>query len=95
MSNIKVDIMSKSTIKDVANKVGVSVATVSYVLNGKKKISEPTKKRIYEAIEELNYVPNINAQGLNSHSSRLIGVVVPDRKDTMSLYLRQIPMKVI
>ena len=39
MSNIKVDIMSKSTIKDVANKVGVSVATVSYVLNGKKKIS--------------------------------------------------------
>ena len=42
--------MSKSTIKDVANKVGVSVATVSYVLNGKKKISEDTKKKIYEAI---------------------------------------------
>lgn len=73
--------MSKSTIKDVARKVGVSVATVSYVLNGKKKISEPTKKKIYEAIEELNYVPNINAQGLNSHSSRLIGVVVPQTEN--------------
>ena len=73
--------MSKSTIKDVANKVGVSVATVSYVLNGKKKISEDTKKKIYEAIEELNYVPNINAQGLNSHSSRLIGVVVPQTEN--------------
>ena len=73
--------MSKSTIKDVAKKVGVSVATVSYVLNGKKKISEDTKKKIYEAIEELNYVPNINAQGLNSHSSRLIGVVVPQTEN--------------
>ena len=73
--------MSKSTIKDVAKKVGVSVATVSYVLNGKKKISEDTKKKIYEAIEELNYVPNINAQGLNSHSYRLIGVVVPQTEN--------------
>lgn len=73
--------MSKSTIKDVAKKVGVSVATVSYVLNGKKKISEDTKKKIYEAIEELNYIPNINAQGLNSHSSRLIGVVVPQTEN--------------
>ena len=61
--------------------MGVSVATVSYVLNGKKKISEDTKKKIYEAIEELNYVPNINAQGLNSHSSRLIGVVVPQTEN--------------
>lgn len=73
--------MPKSTIKDVANKVGVSVATVSYVLNGKKKISEATKQKIYEAMEELNYVPDINAQGLNSHSSKLIGVVVPQTEN--------------
>jgi LacI family transcriptional regulator len=73
--------MSKSTIKDVANKAGVSVATVSYVLNGKKSISEATKQKVYAAMEELNYVPNINAQGLNSNSSRLIGVVVPQTEN--------------
>jgi len=73
--------MPKSTIKDVANKVGVSVATVSYVLNGKKSISEATKQKVYEAMEELNYVPNISAQGLNSNSSRLIGVVVPQTEN--------------
>lgn len=73
--------MTKSTIKDVANRVGVSIATVSYVLNGKKSISEATKQKVYEAMEELNYVPNINAQGLNSNSSRLIGVVVPQTEN--------------
>lgn len=46
------------TIRDVARAAGVSVSTVSRVLNNKGTISEETKKRIHEAMEELKYVPN-------------------------------------
>lgn len=67
----------KVTIKDVASKAGVSPATVSYVLNGKESISEDTKKRVWDAISALDYVPDLSARSLTAGSSKLIGVVVP------------------
>ena len=67
----------RATLKDVAQRAGVSPATVSYVINGKKSISEDTKKRVSEAIEALDYVPDFNARGLSMRDSKLIGVVVP------------------
>lgn len=69
--------MTRAKIKDVAALAGVSSATVSYVLNGKCSISEETKSRVMEAIEELDYVPNLAARGLSMRDSKLIGVVVP------------------
>lgn len=70
--------MARPTLKNVAQRAGVSVATVSYVLNGKKKyISEETKERIYQAVKELDYIPDMNARGLVAKDTKLIGVVIP------------------
>lgn len=69
--------MARATLKDVAQLAGVSTATVSYALSGKRTISEETKRRIQAAIAELDYVPDLNARGLSMRDSKLIGVVVP------------------
>lgn len=66
-----------ATIKDVAKEANVSVATISYVLNGKENITEETKSRVYAAMEKLNYIPNLSARGLVKNTSKLIGVVIP------------------
>ena len=78
--------MSKRvTIKEVAQAAGVSTATVSYVLNDKESISDVTKEKVWLAIKELGYVPDLNARGLSTNASRLIGVVVPQTEDDQHL----------
>ena len=67
-----------ATLKDVAEKAGVSVSTVSYVLNGRKKVKDETLKRINEAVQELEYSPNRIARGLKTSFSSTIGVLVTD-----------------
>lgn len=67
----------KSTIVDVAKKANVSAATVSRVMNGNYPVKEETKKRVLEVIEELNYIPNMQARELTQQKSATIGVVVP------------------
>ena len=69
--------MARATLKDVAQLAGVSTATVSYALSGKRTISEGTKQRINDAIAQLDYVPDLNARSLSMRESKLIGVVVP------------------
>ena len=69
--------LKRATLKDVAKQAGVSVATVSYAINGKKSISEQTKQRIFRVIEDLNYVPDLSARSLSSRDSKLIGVIIP------------------
>ena len=69
--------MARPTLKDVAQRAGVTTATVSYALSGKRPISEQTKRRVMEAIAELDYVPNLDARSLSMRDSKLIGVVVP------------------
>ncbi len=69
--------MARSTLKDVAELAGVSAATVSYVLSGKRTISDETRVRVMDAIEKLDYVPDLNARSLSMRDSKLIGVVVP------------------
>lgn len=66
-----------ATLKDVAQRVGVSITTVSRVLNGRGYISEETRKRVFKAMKELNYAPNEMARSLSGRSSRLIGLIVP------------------
>ncbi len=66
------------TMKDVANKVGVSQPTVSHVINGTAPISDNVKKKVMEAIEELGYVPNAMAKGLKTRKSSIVGLIVPD-----------------
>lgn len=67
-----------ATIYDVAREAGVSMATVSRVLNDTAVVKEETKKRVLEAIAKLSYRPNAVARGLASKRTKTIGVIVPD-----------------
>jgi LacI family transcriptional regulator len=69
---------NRTTMKDVAEAVGVSVNTVSRALNDKPDINEETKRKILEVAEELEYHPNRLARGLRRQKSGVIGVVVAD-----------------
>ena len=65
------------TSKDVARKAGVSQSTVSYVMTGKRPISETTRLRVQAAIDELTYQPNQGARALKSQRTKVIGLIVP------------------
>ena len=66
-----------ATIKDVAKKAHVSVATVSRVINQKGYVNEETKQMVLQAIEELNYVPNELARSLFQKKSHIVAVMMP------------------
>ncbi len=69
--------MGRVTIKDIARETGLSIATVSYVLNGKDNVLEETKKLVQETAERLGYIRNYSARSLVMNRSNLIGVVIP------------------
>ena len=62
-------------IYDIAERAGVSIATVSRVINGNGPVSAQTTKKVLKVIDELGYRPNVFAQGLNTNSMRTIGVL--------------------
>src|SRR5271163_593499 len=62
------------TIQEVADLAQVSPKTVSRVINNEPRVRSATRNRILEAIEQLNYRPNLNARGLASNRSFLIGL---------------------
>lgn len=70
-----------ATIKDVAKKANVSVATVSRVLNGSPKVSNKAREAVLVAQQELNFYLNANARALAHQDSETIGVVVSDLSD--------------
>ena len=65
-------------IYDVSKKAGVSIATVSRVLNGNDKVSEKTRQKVLEVMEECSYTPNAFARGLGLNSMKTIGVMCAD-----------------
>lgn len=69
---------SKVTIYDVAKKAGVSLATVSRVINNSQTVKASTRERVLKAIDDLNYVPNAVAQGLALNKSTNIALIVPE-----------------
>ena len=66
------------TIYDVAREAGVSMATVSRVVNNNPNVKPQTRKKVLEAIERLGYRPNAVARGLASKKTTTVGVVIPD-----------------
>lgn len=66
-----------ATLKDVAERVGVSITTVSRVLNNRGSISQKTKDQVFKAMKELDYFPNEMARSLSNKNSHLIGLIVP------------------
>ncbi|MDB6101297.1 MAG: hypothetical protein JWO52_1296 [Gammaproteobacteria bacterium] len=67
-----------STVKDIATAVGVSVATVSNVLNGKPNVGHIIRKKVLQAAKRLGYRPNRAAQAMRTGRTRAIGLVLPD-----------------
>jgi LacI family transcriptional regulator len=67
-----------ATIKEIASKAGVSVGTVSNVLNGNAAVSREIRERVEGVMRALDYHPNFNARNLKSRGTKLIGMVVSD-----------------
>ena len=65
-------------IKDVALAAGVSIATVSHVLNSTRYVSDETRKKVEKAMKDLSYSPNYLAKSLKENRSNVVGLVVPD-----------------
>jgi LacI family transcriptional regulator len=70
--------MAEATIRDVARRAQVSVASVSRALNGLENVSDQTRARVADAVRELGYVPHAGARSLSLARSNAIGVVLPD-----------------
>src|ERR1700683_4871958 len=66
------------TIKEVAARAGVGIATVSRTLHNSSQVNPETAARVLRAMKELGYRPNTNAQSLVSGRSRMLGLVVSD-----------------
>ncbi len=72
------------TIYDISEKAGVSIATVSRVLNGSRNVSEKTRKKVLDVIALYEYTPNAFARGLGLNTMKTIGIMCADSSD---LYL--------
>lgn len=70
------DRMMRATRSDVAKLAGVSTATVSYVLNGSRHMSEKTRKRVLEAVEQLNYKPDMIARSMTKNETRQLSFMI-------------------
>lgn len=66
------------TIREIAAKTGLSIATVSYVFSGARRVPEKTAERVRAAAKSLGYIPNRIARSLRAPNSRIIGILVPD-----------------
>lgn len=82
------------TLAEVARQAGVSPSTVSYVLSGKRTISEPTRVRVEKAISDLGYHPNAGARALAGKRSHIIALVVPLRTDVYVPIMMEIAIAV-
>ena len=75
------DMNKQTTIYDISQQAGVSIATVSRVLNDSPKVSAKTKERVLAVIKELDYEPNVFARSLGTGSMKTIGIVCGDVSD--------------
>ena len=66
-----------ATLKDVAKASGLTVGTVSRVLNNRGYISDKTREKVYQVMKELNYQPNEMARSLSKQKNNTIGIILP------------------
>src|SRR5574341_1227734 len=74
----KLESLSRATMADVAKRAGVSMSTVSRVINASVPVAEETAARVRSVIAELNFVPHAAARGLATKHASTLGLVVPD-----------------
>ena len=73
------------SIKEVAQQAGVAISTVSKVLNGYPNVSEKTKKKVNDAIRELNYIPNSIASALSSKQFGRLALLLDPKRQTQAI----------
>lgn len=66
------------TVRQIAEMAAVSIGTVSHVLNGSARVTEPRRRRVLEAIRRLGYQPSELARGLRRNSTAMLGMIIPD-----------------
>ena len=69
------------TLRDVAKESGVSVATVSYVLNSTGSVGDKVKKLVRSAVKRLGYTPNLSAQAMRTGRTKTLGIILPDLRN--------------
>lgn len=69
-------------IYDIASKAGVSITTVSRVINGSSNVSLKTKEKVQQVMKEMNYIPSQLAVGLATRTTKTIGILLPDVRDS-------------
>lgn len=92
-----------ATIKEIAKKCGVSVATVSNILNGKPGASEATREMVLKTAEKMEYIPSYVAKSLKTRNTRSIGVIaedmtifsIPDIIDGITEYCEKVDYKIL
>jgi len=84
-----------ATLADVARHAGVAASTVSYVLSGKRSVSEETRDRVRRSIEVLDYHPHAGARALASSRSNVLALVVPLRSDMYVPVMMEIAVCVV
>ncbi len=77
-ADTKIKKFKSITIEDIAKAAGVSITTVSRVLNDSDMVSRATKKKVQKIIEDMNFSPNAMARGLVKKSNKTLGVMIPD-----------------
>lgn len=83
----------KISIKKISEIAGVSVATVSRVINGNGRFSAETEQRVLQIIKEYNYRPNMIAKGLRTNVSKSVGIIIPDiTNEFFSSIVRELEM---
>lgn len=70
--------MKQVTMRNVADLAGVSPTTVSHVINNTRKVDDSTRKKVIDAMDELDYLPNTIARSLRSGETKTIGLIIPD-----------------
>ena len=86
----------KVTLKDVAQRAGVSYQTVSKVLRHQRRVSPEVHERIYAAVDELGYHPNVAARNLRTQSSYLLGYSWhPDQQHYFNPVLEQFEQSIV
>ena len=70
-----------ATINDVARKAGVSITTVSHVINETRFVSDELRQKVNNAIAEVGYTPNQLARGLRSGVTATLGLMIPDNSN--------------
>lgn len=84
-----------ATLADVARQAGVAASTVSYVLSGKRSVSEETKERVHRAVAALGYHPHVGARALASSRSNVLALIVPLRSDLYVPVMMEIAIGVV